>query len=68
MNKVNNFSHTGMSCQTLQYCIMVIYTAQNSNRNTGCFAIDHNTNARIDRLIAKVGLLRQKHVLVADQG
>ena len=38
-----------------------------------CFAIDHNTNALIVRLIARVGLIRQKHVgteisLVTDKG
>ena len=37
------------------------------------FSIDHNTTAIIVRLIARVGLIRQKHVcpvisLVTDQG
>ena len=50
-----------------------IYTAQNIKRNTACFAIDHNTTALIVRLIARVGLIRRKHVcpvisLVTDQG
>ena len=38
-----------------------------------CFAIDHNTNALMARLKARVGSMRRKHVcpvisLVTDQG
>ena len=41
---------------------LAIYNAQNIKRNTACFAIGHNTNALMVRLIARVGFVRQKHV------
>ena len=38
------------------------YTAQNIERNTAYFAVDHNTKSLIVRLITRVGLIRQKQV------
>ena len=49
------------------------YTAKNILRNTTGLFIDHNTNALIVQLIARVESIRRKHVcpvisLVTDQG